>query len=201
MFVIGITGPIGSGKSTIGKFFRKKGLEVLDADALSREVSGVKGEALKEIEECFGSDFVSEKEGLLRKKMAAHVFSNKKALDQLSLIIHKYVIEKVKERVEEARKEKKASIVLDFPLPVKEGFLDLVDFVLVPHTPLETRFHRLQARGLSEISAKQRMAVQMNPEQYEQFASLILDNGKDEAYLEKQLENFWEKEMRGRGII
>ena len=97
MFVLGITGGIGCGKSTVSGYFRERNVRVLDADEISRQVTDVGGVALPEIAELLGSRAINSQGALNRKYVASLVFSEKKKLDKLSSIIHKYVLSTIAE--------------------------------------------------------------------------------------------------------
>ena len=104
MFVLGITGGIGCGKSTVSGYFRDHGVRVLDADEISRQVTNTGGVALPEIAELLGSRAINSQGALNREYVASLVFSEKKKLDKLSAIIHKYVLSTIAEEiVKEAR--------------------------------------------------------------------------------------------------
>ena len=93
MFVLGITGGIGSGKSSVAAILRDRGLRVLDADEISREVTSVGGLALDEIREVFGPKAIDSTGAMNRRYISSVVFSDNRKLDLLSSIIHKHVFE------------------------------------------------------------------------------------------------------------
>ena len=93
MFVIGITGGIGSGKSLAAKVCSEYGLPVIDADEISRNLTNSDGKAIPEIREIFGKKMIASDGSLNRKEMSNLVFKDKKSLDTLSALIHKYVID------------------------------------------------------------------------------------------------------------
>ena len=99
MFVLGVTGGIGTGKSTVSGYFRDKGVEVLDADEISRKVTDVGGVALPEIAELFGPRALTANGALNRKYVASLVFTEKKKLDKLSSIVHHYVLTTIGEEI------------------------------------------------------------------------------------------------------
>ena len=97
MFILGITGGIGSGKSTVSGILRDRGLLVLDADEISRSVTGPMGRAMPEIAETFGKKVVAANGALNRRVMSDIAFGDKKKLDDLSTIIHRHVFEQIEE--------------------------------------------------------------------------------------------------------
>lgn len=200
MFIIGITGGIGSGKSTVADLCREAGLHVLDADVISREVTEAGGIALPEITESFGSAILNDKGGLDRVKMARLVFSNKKKLDQLSSIIHRHVIGRLQEKVEQLNAEKTKAVVLDVPIPVRHGFLDLCDQVWLVWAEENIRIRRLAGRGMPEEEALRRMRMQMTKEEYQKLSDREIDNSLDLGDLRLQVNTLLQQELTPRGI-
>ena len=109
MFVLGITGGIGSGKSTVSGILRDKGLLVLDADEISRKVTEPGGKAIPAIAEEFGPKAVGAGGVMNRKAVSQIVFSDKKKLDDLSSIIHKFVFEEMEDQVQKEREKGRTS--------------------------------------------------------------------------------------------
>ncbi|NLN45143.1 MAG: dephospho-CoA kinase, partial [Clostridiaceae bacterium] len=161
MFIIGVTGGIGCGKSTVAGFASNAGLPVLDADAISREVTAEDGVALPEIREAFGPRSITPDGAMNRKWIASMAFRDKPALDRLSAIIHRHVLEQMGLRVEAYREQGAKALVLDVPIPVEHGFVDVCDQVWVVWADDAVRIPRLVARGMSEDDAKRRIAMQM----------------------------------------
>lgn len=200
MFIIGITGGIGSGKSTVAEFCRQAGFTVLDADAISREVTMAGGTALPEIIEVFGPAALNNKGALDRERMARSVFSDKRRLDQLSAIIHRHVIEQIVSRAEKLKSSKEKAIFLDVPIPVKHGFLDLCDQIWVVWAQDDVRIRRLRSRGMSDDEARRRMQMQMTNEEYLRLADRQIDNSSDLETLRDQISLLLQQELAARGI-
>ncbi|MDO5733737.1 MAG: dephospho-CoA kinase [Eubacteriales bacterium] len=200
MFVLGITGGIGAGKSTVASLCREAGLTVIDADEISRQVTQAGGSALAEIASEFGQKFILPELGLNREKMSKLVFTDKQALDKLGQIVHKKVRETVKKRVKELSEAGVKALVLDFPIPVEEGFLDLSDHVVSVWAERQLRLERLSLRGLAKADAELRMQVQMTREEYREKADEeLLNNGSFED-LKQKVQELLERELGGRGI-
>lgn len=200
MFIIGITGGIGSGKSTVAELCRQAGFTVLDADGISREVTMAGGAALPEIIDVFGPSVLNSKGALDRERMARSVFSDKRRLDQLSAIIHKHVIEQIIERAEKLKKSKEKAIFLDVPIPVKHGFLDISDQIWVVWAEDDVRIRRLRSRGMSDDEARRRMQMQMTNEEYLRLADRQIDNSSDLEALREQVSILMQQELASRGI-
>ena len=200
MFIIGITGGIGCGKSTVAQLCREAGLTVIDADEISRQVTAVGGAAIEPIIARFGKSVIGQDGGLDRAKMARQVFADRKSLDQLSQIVHSEVITEMKRQVELLKSRKAKAIVLDVPIPVRQGFLDTADQVWVVWSEEKTRIERLRGRGLAEEDVRRRMAMQMTREEYEAIADHLIDNDRDYPALIEQVEALLKQELGSRGI-
>ena len=200
MFVLGITGGIGSGKSTVSGYFRDRGIAVLDADEISRQVTDVGGVALPEIAELLGSRAITSKGALNRSYVASLVFSEKNKLDKLSAIIHRYVLSTIGEEIAKAAEKKVKLIVLDVPIPVRHGFVDVCNQIWVVSASDPVRLERLEGRGMDRDDAKKRMAMQMTREEYEELGDVILVNDGTLEELYAQIEKAVKSELNERGI-
>lgn len=200
MFIIGVTGGIGCGKSSVSNICREYGLSVIDADEISRNVTSSHGTAIREIEETFGKKVIAEDGSLNRKAMSDMVFKNKRSLDLLSSIVHKYVIEEIRNQVEQYRNKKCKALVLDVPIPVKNGFTDLCDQIWVVWANDDLRIRRLNQRGMSMKDANRRIMSQMTKEQYEAIADKIILNNDTMESLENEVKKLLDEELHMRGI-
>ncbi|HOV24961.1 MAG TPA: dephospho-CoA kinase [Pseudobacteroides sp.] len=189
MKIIGVTGPIGSGKSTLSAYFAKKGATVIDADLLYREVVQKGKPALNEIADFFGNEVLDEDGGLNRKKLGQIVFEDKAKLDVLNKITHKYIIEEILNEVKKARERNADLLVIECPIPVEHGFLDVVDEVYVVVADEKIRAERIMKRNnLSFDDAMKRIRSQMTNEEYIKIADKVIINEWDFERLIAQLE-------------
>ncbi len=200
MFVLGITGGIGCGKSTVSGYFRDRGVMVLDADEISRQVTDVGGVALPEIAELLGPRAITAQGALNRKYVASLVFSEKKKLDKLSSIIHRYVLSTIAEEIAKAAEKKVKLVVLDVPIPVRHGFVDVCNQIWVVSTRDDIRLERLVLRGMDRDDARKRMAMQMTREEYEELADIVLENDGTIDELIEKVEKAVVQELNERGI-
>jgi dephospho-CoA kinase len=200
MFVLGITGGIGTGKTTVASIVRAAGIPVLDADQISHELTNNPGPTLDKIFEIFGEALKNEAGTLDRAKMADLVFQNKRALDQLENIVHEAVIQHIVSELDAAGRKKVRVIALDVPLPVKYGFLDRSDLVWVVTCSEEKRIQRLMRRGLSREDAERRLTVQMTDEEYQSIADYIIDNNGSLEDLYRKVRTQLKTELEARGI-
>ena len=132
MRVVGLTGGIGSGKSTTSRIAYDLGARLINADKLSRKIVRKGSRALNEIVEYFGEEIINEKGILNRKKLAEIVFKNREKLNILNEITHKYVADEIKIKLEKIKDEENPEVViLEVPIPVENGFLDVSDEIWV----------------------------------------------------------------------
>lgn len=200
MFIIGITGGIGCGKSSVAKACKEYGLEVIDADQISREVTQENGAAITEIAQVFGSKIINEEGSLNRDAMSKLVFKNKKSLDILSAIVHKYVIEEMRKKIEVLNQKKIKAAVLDVPIPVKNGFIDVCDQIWVVWADDDIRIKRLNDRGMTTEDAKRRILCQMTKEEYENLADHVIYNNDSIEKLNETVKELLDDQLHMRGI-
>lgn len=178
MKIIGVTGGIGSGKSTVSRTLRDLGAAVVDADVLARNVTSVGGKAFDELVEYFGNEILDDKGELDRSKLASIAFGDKVKLHALNSITHKYISEKIFETVKLlSASDKWDIIVIDAPLPIEKGFMDLVDEVWVVTAEREARIKRVMDRsGLKYEAVSERIDSQLRDEEYLRIADEVLEN-------------------------
>ena len=189
---IGLTGNIGSGKSTVAKLLAEKGAVIIDADALAREATRDK-DVLEVIAQQLSPELIQDGQ-LDRKKTAELVFNNPDARQILNSIIHPWVRQKSAERVTELinRSTPPEMIVQDIPLLFESGLEKNFDAVIVVYAPLEQRIARVISRSnLSEEEIRARDTSQMNLEEKAKRADVVIDNSRDLAYLQEQVDKVW----------
>lgn len=200
MFVIGITGGIGAGKSTAAKIFADRGVRVLDADEISRKVTGPQGRALDSIRELLGNKMIDSSGNLNRKLVAGLVFSDRTMLDKLSAVIHRHVLDEIAEELEREREKGTKVIVLDVPIPVHKGFIDVCNQIWVISADEDVRLERIRDRGMTTDDARRRMDMQMTRQEYEDIADIVIENNSDEEALKEEINIHIRKELEERGI-
>ncbi|MCQ2504992.1 MAG: dephospho-CoA kinase [Saccharofermentans sp.] len=200
MFVLGITGGIGSGKSTVSGILRDRGVLVLDADQISRDVTAVGGIAVEEIAEAFGRRAVSADGSMNRKYISSVVFNDNRKLDLLSAIIHKYVFIYMDEQLDKERAKKTKCVVLDVPIPVQKGFVDHCNQIWTVTCDTKVRLDRLVERGMDIEDAKRRIAVQMTDDEYSALADHVIDNSGSVDSLKEKVEALIVSQLHERGI-
>jgi dephospho-CoA kinase len=186
---IGLTGGIGSGKSTVSALLAQRGAWVVDADRIAREVLEPGTPGLAAVAEAFGGGVLAADGSLDRPALAAVVFSDPEARRRLDGIVHPLVRHRTAELVAAAPED--AVVVNDVPLLVETGQAASYDLVLVVEADPETRVARLVQRGLTEDDARARMAAQASDEQRRAVADVVLDNSGTTEQLAEQVERFW----------
>ena len=199
MFVLGITGGIGSGKSTVSGILRDKGLLVLDADEISKKVTEPGGKAIPAIAEEFGPRAVGANGVMNRKAVSSIVFSDKKKLDDLSTIIHRFVFEEMEEQVEMEKEKGTKCVVLDVPIPVRR-FTDMCDQIWVVTCDKDVRLARLAKRGLEKEEALRRIDMQMSDDEYCSLGDFAIDNSWDMESLNDKVNKLIKDQLHSRGI-
>ncbi len=192
MKVIGLTGGIASGKSTIANLLRSLGAPVFDADAESRAVVAKGRAALNEIAQTFGLEYLTDGGELNRPKMAELVFSDKEALKKLEGIIHKNVLAAAQNFLAECRSKNMPAAVLDVPLLIECGWYKNVDSVWLVAVNSETQIERAMARSnMTREEVKARIAAQMTLEEKRAYADIVIDNSGTFAETEKAVAAAW----------
>lgn len=190
MKIIGITGGIGSGKSTVCGILKKKGAKIIDADKISGEVIK-KDSVINELVERFGNVILDCRGIVDKKRLADIVFNNKKKLNELNNIIHKYVVDRIINDVN-AEKEpgRNKCIIIDAPIPVEHGFIDIADEIWVVTADKDTRIKRIMHRsGLQYNDVLKRINAQMSSKDYLKIADrVIYNNGNLKNLRQKVIE-------------
>jgi dephospho-CoA kinase len=175
---IGLTGGIGSGKSTVLQMFADRGAAVIDADAISRATTAPGGAAIAAIAQQFGADFIAPDGALDRDRMRQHAYADPQARRALEAIIHPLVAAESARRVEAAIDAGVPCIVFDIPLLVESGrWRQQVDKVVVVDCAPQTQVARVVARsGLAPEAVRAIMAAQATREQRLAAADIVICN-------------------------
>jgi dephospho-CoA kinase len=193
---IGLTGGIGSGKSTVAALLAERGAVIVDADRIAREVVEPGTAGLAAVVAAFGDGVVGPDGGLDRPALAAVVFADPQARARLDGIVHPLVRARAAELAAAAPPD--AVLVHDIPLLVETGQAGRYDLVLVVRADLGTRVARLEERGMTEDDARARIAAQATDEQRAAVADVVLDNSGTREELVAQLDRFWAERVLPR---
>lgn len=177
MRIIGVTGGIGSGKSSLCAELKKLGAEIIDADLISHEITQKGKTALFEITEAFGEEVITELGELNRKKLGSIVFGDPEKLKILNKITHKYIFEEMHRRIEEATAP---VVVLDVPLLFQCDFPIKCDLTVAVVADKEVRIRRIMQRdGIDRSAALLRMEKQLIDSDYKRLADVCFENNGD----------------------
>lgn len=172
--IIGLTGGIASGKSTVSNFFKELGVKVIDADIVAREISERKA-TIDEICNIFGRDILDENGRIVREKLRERVFQDKRLVQKLNSIIHPQVIEYFKERKDENREDE--LLIFDVPLLYEAKMDTLCDKVIVIGVDRKKQIERvIQRDGSSEEVARNIIANQMSLDDKIKRADIVIMN-------------------------
>ena len=191
MLKVGLTGGMGSGKSTVARRFAELGAVIIDADQIARDVVEPGEPALAELAEAFGEGIVLDDGSLNRGELAKRAFVSAEKTELLNSITHPRIEQRTEEQFNAAGG---AIIVFDSPLLIEMGQSEAQDLVVVVHTPVEVRLDRLvESRGVDREDAKQRIAKQISDDKRLQFADVVLENSGTEEDLVRQVDRIWER--------
>ncbi len=191
MILVGLTGGIGSGKSTVSALLAERGAIVIDADRITRELQAPGSPVLAEIADAFGPTVIDSKGELDRPALAALVFGDSDALGRLNKIVHPAVGREMAARLE-AQRQTDNVVVLDIPLLVENPREGLCGTVVVD-LPVEIAVERLVThRNMDRADAEARIARQATREARMAIADRIIDNSGDLASLETQVDEAWQ---------
>lgn len=194
--VIGLTGGIASGKSTVSQMIKEKGIRVVDADIIAKEAVSKGSAALHQIVQTFGEEVLLPNGELNRQQLGAIIFSDEEKRKQLNAIVHPEVRKEMLKQRDEGVSNNETFVVLDIPLLFESKLEGLVDRIIVVYTTPELQLSRLMNRNdLSEEEALNRIHSQQPLEEKCQKADRVIENTKDLAFIRKQLENIlneWE---------
>jgi dephospho-CoA kinase len=189
MVLIGLTGGIGAGKSTVSAQLRARGATVIDADAITREVQQPGEPVFVAMVERFGPGIVAADGGLDRQAVADLVFPDPEALADLNAIVHPAVGAEIARRLAEAGPDD--VVVLDVPLLVESGRDDMVGTIVVDCDPELAVQRLIEHRGFREDDARARIARQAGRDERLAKASVVIDNSGDLAALTPQIDEAW----------
>lgn len=196
--VVGLTGGIASGKSTVVNFFKELGAYVIDWDVLAREVVCPHLRAWREIVEYFSKEVLNEDLSINRARLAKMVFGDREKLDKLNEMTHPRIIEEDARMAEEIRRaDPSALIIKDVPLLIEIGFHKRVDKVVVVYASEENRLRRLEEKGFSREDALSRVRAQLPLSEKIKLADFVIYNDGSFKETKKQVEKVYNLLMKG----
>lgn len=198
MWKIGVTGGIGSGKTTVSQRLQDLGAVIIDADKVAREIVEPGQPALKELDAAFAG-VLNEDGTLNRAELARQAFATPEATEKLNSITHPRIRESTNALFAQAEQAGEDVVVYDMPLLIENGETSRVDHVLVVDAPDEVRVRRLvESRGLYESDAKARIKAQIDRDSRLAAADTVMDNGGTVDELLAQVDRFWSTTVANR---
>jgi dephospho-CoA kinase len=191
MIFLGLTGVLGSGKSTTGRLLKERGLDIIDLDALAKESLGWK-ETQDDIRSTFGDECVAS--GAVDvTRLRGLAFNQGNDLRKLEAIIHPRVRNEVEKRIEALKRKRVKAVVFDHPLLFETGFDKQVDKVVVVTADMEIIRQRLMERGMQADDVERRLSFQIPLAQKVAAADYVINNNGTEEDLKKEVDLFLEK--------
>ncbi|OFN77747.1 MULTISPECIES: dephospho-CoA kinase [unclassified Corynebacterium] len=194
MKLIGLTGGIGSGKSTVAQLLVRHGWELVDADQIARDIVEPGQPALAELADAFGEDILQADGSLDRGQLASRAFASREKTNLLNSITHPRIQEETQARFDSARRAGADFVVYDMPLLVDKGLHKDMDATIVVDVEVAERVRRLvEYRGLDEEDARRRIAAQIPDDVRRAAADFIIDNNGARDKLDSQVDGLVEK--------
>ncbi|HUT74277.1 MAG TPA: dephospho-CoA kinase [Armatimonadota bacterium] len=202
MIVVGLTGGIATGKTTVAQLLRERGAAVVDTDEIAREVTAPGSPALSEIAQAFGPQMLTAQGTLDRKRLGSLVFDDPQARRRLEEITHPRIILEMRRRLEALRRRRRppALAVAVIPLLYEAGAESEVDVVVAVTAPAEQQVRRVMARdGLTREQAQARVAAQMPVEEKARRAGFVVDASGSLEETARQVAKLWGRLVSAAG--
>ena len=191
--IIGLTGGIASGKSTVTSYLKEKGYPVIDADRVVHDLQAPGGELYRALVDHFGRDILLDTGDLNRPALAQRIFSSQKEI-AWSNQVQGEMIRKALERERDRLAKTEDLFFMDIPLLIEQGYLDWFDQVWLVYVTEDTQLQRLMERNvLTEVQARDRLAAQMPLDEKKAFVDLVLDNNSKRDCLYQQIDRALEQ--------
>ena len=184
--IVGITGSIGSGKTTVAKLFSRHWFKRIDADEIAHEIIKKNSIAYKKIVKIFGNGILDKNKNIERKKLGDIVFNDRKSLRKLNSITHPIIIAEIKKIQKKCGENTK--IVIDAPLLLETKTKNLADKIIVVNCDKKNIMNRIDKK-YSKEKIEKILKIQMPPNDKLKYADFAIDNNKDLKHLEMQVKN------------
>ena len=186
--IIGLTGGIASGKSTVTSYLKEKGYPVIDADQVVHDLQAPGGELYRALVEHFGRDILLDTGDLNRPALAQRIFSSQKEI-AWSNQVQGEMIRKALERERDRLAKTEDLFFMDIPLLIEQGYLDWFDQVWLVYVTEDTQLQRLMERNaLTEVQARDRLVAQMPLDEKKSLVDLVIDNNSQRDHLYQQID-------------
>ena len=191
--IIGLTGGIASGKSTVTSYLREKGYTVIDADRVVHDLQAPGGELYQALVEHFGTEILLDTGDLDRPALAQRIFSSQKEITW-SNQVQGEMIRKALARERDRLIEAEDLFFMDIPLLIEQGYLDWFDQVWLVYVTEDTQLERLMERNaLTEVQARDRLAAQMPLDEKKTLVDLVIDNNSQRDHLYQEIDRALEQ--------
>lgn len=188
MRIFGLTGNIGSGKSTVAAMLREEGIPVLDADRISREVMAPGGRVYDAVVRAFGTQIVRDDGSIDRKRLGEIVFSDSASRERLESITHPAILTAMKEAIAGIERKGHRAAAVEATLIHESGRKGLFESVISVTCDRETAISRIAARdGMSRCDAEARLRAQMNPDRKAGASDYVIDNSSSPVETRRQV--------------
>ena len=201
--IVGITGGIACGKTTVSDLLAEKGAIPINADEIGHQLLKADSPVIKELTAAFGQDILDASGDVSRKKLGAIVFKDKAARERLNSILHPLIIQRSRAQARQRVAEDPTCVVLlDAPLLIEAGAYDTVDLIVVVTASPETQLQRTlarsvaQGRPLTETEAQARVDSQMPVSEKVKYADVVIENEGTLEDLHRQVDALWERLQR-----
>ena len=192
MKVIGVTGGIGSGKTTVSNILSSLGAKVIEADKISRDIMRKGHRVFDEIVDYFGEDILDEKGELVRRKIADIAFNSEEKLKALNDITHKYISIEIKNEIKKCNNED--TVVVDAAIPLENGFIDVSDEIWFVTADRDIRIDRVMKRNnLTYSKVMDIIKIQPDDDYYISISDIIIYNNGDFKELEEKVKKVYKK--------
>ena len=196
MYKIGLTGGIGSGKSTVLDWLKTKGIAYIDADIVAREVVGKGTKGLAAIVDAFGQEVLLEDGTLNRPLLGSIIFSDEEKRLQLNALLKEFIHSRIHELTETYEKAGAPLVVYDIPLLIEGNWQTMIDEVWLVYVDEDTQIKRLVDRNaFTREEALARIHSQMSLRDKRAYATVIIDNTQDKKHLYENLEPLWHSKL------
>jgi dephospho-CoA kinase len=191
--VIGLTGGVGSGKSTVSQFLEELGAVILDADKVGHESYLPGMPAWRELQDAFGTEILQPDGAIDRKKLGSIVFGDSEALAKLNGIVHPRILEIMGPKITTLKEQGAAAIVIDAAILIEAGWDSLVDEIWVTHAPEDIVVKRLLARnpGWDAEQVRSRIQAQLSYAERAKHADVLIDSDCDLDELNRKVRDLW----------
>ncbi|MGL4875247.1 MAG: dephospho-CoA kinase [Clostridium sp.] len=180
MLKIGLTGGIGTGKSTVSSIFREEKIDIIDADVIGREVLVEYPEILEKVRVEFGDGFFDWRGDFRRKEFGNHIFRFPNQRIKYENIIMPYIIKEISKEIKKLEKKKKKIIIVDAPTLIETKLHEEMDYIILVTAESQTQIGRVKRRdGLNSHDVINRINAQMPLEKKKEIADIIVDNNKE----------------------